>query len=222
MLDTLMSIVAPHHCCGCGFEGTLLCENCKYDIISEPYSACVACAKGLAGPKGICSSCTVPYKRAWCIAPRQDSVQKLIDAYKFMNAKAAYGPIADLLDAHIPLLPENCVLVPVPTIGSHIRQRGFDHTLLMARRFGRQRHLPVANHLRRRTNTMQRGARSRQRTEQAKRAFECRTTLDPYAIYLLIDDVITTGATVKYAAQALMDAGATKVWVAAISRQPLD
>jgi predicted amidophosphoribosyltransferase len=41
------------------------------------------------------------------------------------------------------------------------------------------------------------------------------------ACYLLVDDVVTTGATIKYAAKALKDAGAGDVWVAAIARQPL-
>jgi len=69
---------------------------------------------------------------------------------------------------------------------------------------------------------MQRGAGRRTRTEQAKKAFQCATSLDPKAIYILVDDVITTGATVKYAAKTLLDAGASTVWVASISRQPLD
>ncbi|MET0980124.1 MAG: phosphoribosyltransferase family protein [Candidatus Saccharimonadales bacterium] len=39
---------------------------------------------------------------------------------------------------------------------------------------------------------------------------------------MLIDDVVTTGATIKYAAESLRQAGATQIWVAVIARQPLD
>lgn len=222
MLDTLLSFTAPHHCSGCGLAGTLLCDNCKYDIISEPFSACVACGEGLGGRNGLCGDCKLPYKRAWCVAPRQEHLERLIDSFKFTYARSAYDPLAGLLDSYLPDLPRNVRIVPVPTINSHIRQRGYDHTLLIARRLGRLRKLAVDTSLRRQTSTMQRGVGARKRTEQAKKAFKCPTPADPEAIYLLIDDVITTGATVKYAAQTLIDAGAKTVWVASISRQPLD
>ncbi len=222
MIDSLLSIVAPHHCCGCGFEGTILCENCKYDIISEPFSACVACGVGMVGATGLCKGCHVPYDRAWCVSVRQDYLKRLISDFKFMNAKAAYEPLADLLHEYLPELPASTRIVPVPTISSHIRQRGYDHTLLISRRLARLRGLPVDTSLQRATNTMQQGAGRRQRTEQAKKAFACSTPLDPDVIYLLVDDVVTTGATVKFAAQTLVDAGARAVWVASISRQPLD
>jgi ComF family protein len=156
------------------------------------------------------------------VADRRDHLQRLIGNYKFTNARAAHRPLAELLDTNLPELPENTVIVPVPTVSSHIRERGYDHMLLIARRLSRLRRLPISTRLQRATSTKQRAAGRRQRTEQAKVAFICRDQLDPDLTYLLIDDVITTGATVKYAAQALLNAGAVNVWVASISRQPLD
>lgn len=222
MLDTILSVIAPHHCSGCGETGSLLCDNCKYDIIQEPYVSCVACGGGIVVRGGLCGSCNLPYERAWCVAPRQDQLEHLINAFKFENTKEAYKPLADLLDAHLPELPVNTRIVPVPTIPSHVRQRGYDHTLLIARRFGKLRQLAVTTSLRRQTSTMQRGASKRQRATQAKQAFACPTRLDSTATYLLLDDVMTTGATMKYAAKALRDAGAQNVWVVSISRQTLD
>lgn len=222
MIDTLLSYIAPHHCSGCGESGTLLCHNCKYDIISEPYSACIACSTAIAGKQGLCKKCVVPYERAWCVAPRHDVLQRLIDDYKFANVKAASVPLASLLHEQLPELPVNVNVVPVPTISSHIRQRGYDHTLLVARRFAKQRHLTISTPLQRATSTMQRGANKRDRTKQAQSAFMCSESLDPKAIYLLLDDVVTTGATVKFATKTLIDAGAQTVWVVSISRQPLD
>ncbi|MNH40046.1 DNA utilization protein GntX [compost metagenome] len=67
--------------------------------------------------------------------------------------------------------------------------------------------------------TKQRDANRAVRAAQAKRAFKARSSTDSHC-YLLIDDVVTTGATIKYAAKALRDAGAKDVWVAAIARQP--
>lgn len=93
---------------------------------------------------------------------------------------------------------------------------------LIARHFARQRNLPFVATLQRRTNTKQRAASARQRTTNAKEAFAVHKKPDPEKIYLLIDDVVTTGATIKYATKTLLDAGAMTVWVASISRQPLD
>lgn len=222
MIDTLLSFVAPHHCSGCDISGTLLCDNCKYDIISEPYSACGTCGRSIAGKNGLCRKCHVPYTRIWCVSDRRDQLQRLIGNYKFTNTRAAYRPLADLLHDYLPELPENTVIVPVPTVGSHIRQRGYDHMLLIAQRFGSRRHLPVDTSLRRITTTKQRSASAKQRVINAKAAFACPKPLDPDAIYLRIDDVITTGATVEYATKALQAAGANTVWVASVSRQPVD
>lgn len=222
MLDTLLSFAAPHRCSGCGISGTLLCDNCKYDIISEPFVGCVSCGLGLIGRNGICGKCKVPYTRAWCVSDRRDQLRRLIDGYKFSNTKAADRPLADLLHSYLPELPQNTVIVPVPTVNSHIRQRGYDHMLLVAKRLGRLRGLRVDTSLQRVTTSVQRLASARQRAAQAKVAFACAKPLDPDAIYMLVDDVITTGSTVKYAAKTLLDAGAGEVWVVSISRQTLD
>jgi predicted amidophosphoribosyltransferase len=72
------------------------------------------------------------------------------------------------------------------------------------------------------TSTKQRQATKTQRIEQAKAAFAVKIAIDPDVPYLLIDDVVTTGATMQYAAQQLKDNGAREIWVAAIARQPLD
>ena len=222
MIDRLLSTIAPHHCFGCGNVGTILCEGCKYDIVTEPFLTCVSCGKLASLSSGLCFDCQMPYERAWCVADRRDHLEQLIDAYKFKNTKAAYEPLADLLHSRLPDLPPYTVVIPIPTVNSHIRQRGYDHMLLIARQLGRLRRLPVDTSLTRATNTTQRGAGARERSAQAKFAFTCDRKLDPQALYLLVDDVITSGATVKYAAQTLRDAGATRVWVASVSRQPLD
>lgn len=222
MIDMLMAFVAPHHCSGCGINGSLLCDDCKYNIISEPFLHCVACGRLTAGVQGICISCTVNYQRAWCVSERRDYLQRLIGNYKFTNARAAHKSLADLLHGALPVLPENTIIVPVPTVRSHIRQRGYDHVFLIARRFANLRGHKLHSGLLRQTTTKQRSASRAQRIQQAKQAFTHPAKLDPSCIYLIIDDVVTTGATMNYAAKTLRDAGAEAVWIASISRQPLD
>lgn len=170
----------------------------------------------------LCNAHADLIEHGWYVASRTGPLETLIDAYKFENAKAAYRPLADLLMARLPDLPKETVIVPIPTISHHIRQRGYDHVQLVARELGTQLGLTVRPCLRRMTATKQRDASRRQRELQAKRAFVARDGLHPDTSYLLVDDIATTGATLRYAAQALRDVGARRIWVAAIARQPLD
>ena len=221
MIDTLLSIVAPHHCCGCGKSGSLLCPNCKYNITSETKNVCLACGRPSFRP-GVCNTCKVPYSQAWFVGERKDVLQRLVGLYKFERAKSADKDLAGLLDDILPQLPENTMIVPIPTVPAHVRERGYDHTLLLAKRLGRIRRLPVAKILVRNTNTMQRHATAAARGLQAKIAFRVVGKVDENINYLIVDDVVTTGATVRYAAKVLKDAGATQVWVAVLARQTLD
>lgn len=220
MIDTLLSLAAPHPCCSCGVIGRILCDHCKYDIVNESYSACLIC--GVATDvKGVCVMCKTPYCRAWCVGERVDVLQRLIGMYKFQSVAEAGTVMGELLLETLPELPSEVIVIPVPTVRSHVRERGFDHTLVVAKYIAKKRRLRVSTSLRRQTATKQRDASRSQRIRQAKDAFTVRGTVRPVP-YLLIDDVVTTGATVRFASQALVDAGASEVWVAAVARQPLD
>ena len=222
MIDSILSLIAPHYCCGCQKIGVLLCVECKYNITSEPFGGCINCAKPFSAQTGVCGRCKTPYSRAWCVGQRKDELETLLNAYKFENARATYKTLADLLDAVLPQLPSSTIIVPVPTIPSHVRQRGYDHTALIARELARRRSLPYSSCVVRVTNSVQRGRGRRERVTQAKQAFSCRSNQVKAETYLLVDDVVTTGSTMRYAARALIKAGARDVWVASISRQPLD
>ena len=95
------------------------------------------------------------YSRAWCVGERKDALQRLIGLYKFERVRSAYLVLGDLLVAVLPDLPDDVVVVPVPTVPSHIRQRVYDHTLLLARRLARSKHLKLSKVLIRATDTMQ-------------------------------------------------------------------
>lgn len=218
MIDRALDFIAPHPCFECGKLGSPLCSNCKFNIVSESFVACIICGRA-GGKNGICISCRAPYSRAWCVGERSDVLLRLIDAYKFERAKACYVTIADLLAGCLPDLPPNTIVVPIPTITSHIRQRGYDHTLLLSRRIARLKNLNHATVLVRKTSTKQRGASRRERIAQAKQAFRLRSPVALDSPYLIVDDIITTGSTLKYAAQLLHEAGATEIWVAVVARQ---
>ena len=164
----------------------------------------------------------MPYKRVWVVGERKGVLQRLIGLYKFERAKSAYKILGDLVLSSLPELPLNTVIVPVPTVSSHIRERGYDHMLLIAKYVAKKRGLECKQLLLRKTNTKQRQTGAKKRLEQARQAFVAKTNIDQEVPYLLLDDVITTGATIKYASQALLDFGAKQVWVAAIARQTID
>lgn len=221
MIDTLFSYLAPHPCCSCGKLGSLLCDNCKYNIISEISTSCIICGV-ISSRNGICSTCTASYSKAWHVGERSGELKQLIDGFKFENKKETFKVLGDLLDAAIPDLPKETIIVAIPTTSSHIRIRGYDHALLIGRHFAARRGLTFRPLLKRQTNTMQRNASRKERIVQARSAFRVVDRLSGRVPYLLIDGITTTGATLHFAAKALRDAGASAVWVATIARQPLD
>ena len=220
MARVLPDLLAPHYCASCGDVGALLCEHCKYDIINDPYDRCVVCGRPVATAANLCTRCHPPYSRAWCVGERAEALKSLMNVYKFDRARAGYWALADLLDATLPLLPPETVVVSVPTIAPHLRRRGYDHAWLVAKQFARLRHLTATQPLVRQTHVSQTGASRAQRIAQAKTAFACRPLNG--GRYLLVDDVYTTGATLQWAAHTLLEAGATEVWVAVLSRQSLE
>ncbi|MEO8911893.1 MAG: phosphoribosyltransferase family protein [Candidatus Saccharimonas sp.] len=147
-------------------------------------------------------------------------MKRLIDAYKFERVRAAHQALAGLLNETLPQLPADILIVPVPTIMPHVRVRGYAHVELVAKRLADIRGHRYAEVLVRRHNQPQRGALRQERIKRASLAFKSKQ-LDGQAC-LLVDDVFTTGSTLEYAARELKAAGASSVWVAVLSRQPLE
>ena len=198
-----------------------MCDSCKYNITSDRLDACLVCLRP-CGANGICSNCKVPYDRAWFVGLRHDTLQRLVGLYKFERVRSAYKVLGDLIIESLPQLPTDVIVVPVPTVRGHIRERGYDHATLLAKYISGKMGLKLARPLIRATNTKQRQASASKRKVQASEAFVVSGNIDKARPYLLIDDVMTTGATLKYASRALKQAGASQVWVAVIARQTLN
>lgn len=217
MIDRLLSFTAPHHCYGCDKIGTSICDHCKNDIVTGANTTCIGCGL-LVVKNGLCSRCNGLYDRGWVVASYEGIIERAIKGYKFNSERSLSNEFSELLYATLPTLPKTVLIIPVPTVPAHVRERGFDHTERIAKRLARRTGVRYATLLYRRMTTKQRGASRKVRIEQAKQAFGVKGYVDPCAIYLLLDDVVTTGSTIKYAAKALRDAGATTIWVAALAR----
>lgn len=221
MIDTILSLVAPHSCCGCGEVGIELCEGCKHNIIEEGFSVCVGCIRPTHGDN-LCSACKeFPFTAFWCAGWRQTELKNLLDRYKFEALRSAGAPLVELLDAVVPSLPDGTVVTVVPTAPGHSRERGFDHMGLVGRAFAKRRGLSFQQMLRRTSSETQHFKSKRERLEAAKKTFELTTDSVPRSI-LLLDDILTTGATMRVNAALLKNAGVESLYGAIIARQPLD
>jgi len=116
--------------------------------------------------------------------------------------------------------PGGAVIIPIPTSRPHIRQRGFDHTALLARHLAKLKSCQTSPILTRRTNSTQFGSTRTQRLAQAQEAFSCQPRLNPKTHYILLDDIYTSGASIHAAADLLRTSGARKISVIIIARQP--
>lgn len=215
MLEGLISLLAPHYCINCRRIGSKLCDNCKNNIEFRPLANCVQCGSRLEQQN--CRVCQLPYDYIAACTVREGLVQQLIDDFKFHGARAAAGPLAAMLAEQLAYFPDKVVVTHVPTAAAHVRQRGYDHAALLAKQVARRRRLQYQPLLERQRTARQVGASRQMRQQQAHHLYSSLQSLDKQTTYVLVDDIVTTGATVRYAAQALRAAGATKIAVIAVA-----
>lgn len=144
---------------------------------------------------------------------RDEAIGKLVHDYKYNSTRAIKNVLADLAEQVLPYIDGEVSVVPLPTIEKHIRERGFDHISLLARAIAKKRGWQVKNLLVRAKNTVQVGAGMTARIMQAVSAYEFSGSVDPLRTYVLVDDVWTTGSSMKAAIKKLQQAGASKIIV---------
>lgn len=151
-------------------------------------------------------------KHVWVRTEYTDVSSKLVLAYKFERARAAYQPLARVMVEALPFLPSDTVIMSVPTTTSRVRERGYDHAHLIARDIATRTGLLRVRPVIRMGQVHQFGASGAQRRKQLENAF---VVMKPQAIVgkkvLLVDDVVTTGATLETLAKTLKRAGATQI-----------
>lgn len=208
MLEAIIRVLAPHYCLGCGREDTLLCEFCRLSVLHTIPSRCYRC-KALTTDAAVCKKCRAegPLRHIWASCEYEDLPKQLIHKLKFERAKAAYKPIAMQIHDTLPMLA-GVSISHVPTATSRVRQRGYDQSLLVARELARLRSLPHRSLLLRRGQQRQVGAERSVRAAQAQDFFTTKKQREPLPAHvLLVDDVLTTGATLQAAARCLKRAG---------------
>lgn len=209
IIDICISIIAPHHCIGCGLEGALLCRSCDLTG-AAPLSRCYRCHR-LTESFQTCRSCrsSTPLASISAARTHEGLQRELVKSLKFNGAQSASYLMASKMS---PLIHEDSVLIPLPTVASRARHRGYDQTRLLTRDLTRITKCPSIYALSRIGKQHQVGARRQQRLIQLQQAFIVRSSTSVRGLHIvLIDDVSTTGATLEAAAKVLKQAGAKRI-----------
>jgi len=196
MLDALLDLVLPRRCDGCRTTGGALCAACRAVLAASPL--------GFVRP----SPCPPGLPPVSAFAAYDGPVKHLLLAHKErgrLRLSAVLG--AALAEAAAVLEPGPVVLCPVPSAASAVRQRGYDHALRLARAAAQARDLPVRRLLlpARRTAD-QSGLSIAARAANMGGALRASEAVAAGRV-LLVDDVMTTGATLVEATRALSVAG---------------
>lgn len=219
----LLDLLAPHSCRGCGRLGNVLCDCCKNNIVKNTKNYCPNCKK--ENPTGNCKNCK-DLPPTFVVGIRDEIIGNLISDFKFHSVHALALPLAKILNEILPNLNEMVSIVPLPTINQHIRKRGLDHTLLIAKKLAKLRgkNYRIEKVLIRNNNSVQVGSNAKIREEQAIKAYTIKpkTKINPDKTYLLLDDVWTTGASMKAALKKLREAGAKKIVIVLLAVNRLD
>lgn len=203
LLDALVDIVLPRCCVGCGGEFGPLCPGCTPD---GPRAGDLAGVVAYAGYEG--------------------ALRAALLAYKERGRRDLAGPLGELLARAVAAAIDArrgppAVLVPVPSARSAAAARGGDHLLRLARRAARSSGLRVAP----RTLVLARRVRDSAGLGVAERAHNLAgamraTAPASVATALLVDDIVTTGATLREARRALEVAGWTVAGSAVVAATP--
>jgi competence protein ComFC len=197
----------------------------------EPLAAeyfCIQCRAPFrtAAPldeKGLCGLCrrgVLGFDAAYSFGFYEDELRELIHLFKYGRIQTLSKPLGRLLALALPRDRAFDVIVPMPLHWRKRWQRGFNQSELLAREIGRRSNVPVQNVLRRaRFTSAQAGLTNAKRRLNVSGAFRARkkNSLAGKQV-LLVDDVMTTGASAASCARALKLAGARQVTLLTLAR----
>jgi ComF family protein len=213
LLERLISSVAPHRCIKCGGEGSVLCAWCLPDSMPPLPSRCYNC-RAITDNSRVCTKCrpTSRLGHVWVRTSYEDNAKRLIHNFKFERVQDSASVIAQLMAEPVPYLDRSTIVTHVPTATTRVRQRGYDHAKLIAKELAQGLGLPYRPLLIRIGQTRQVGAKRSLRLQQLRDSFEIVGSKSIHGAHiLLVDDIITTGATLESAAVWLKKAGAKTV-----------
>ncbi|MCB9394838.1 MAG: ComF family protein [Acidimicrobiaceae bacterium] len=193
-------LVLPHRCAGCQQLGPVVCDACRFALGTSPATIV---------PGGIAAALTF-----------DGVVRTVVHGLKYRNRRAAARVLAAITVRRLgltgPGAPRVDLVTWAPTGPARIRHRGYDQAELLARSIAAELGVPCRRLLYRVHGPAQSGRGRAERLHGP--AFRARGGRGPRV--LLVDDVVTTGATLMAAGRALSDAGIPEVRLIAVAATP--
>lgn len=227
---SILDLIFPKRCVSCGKLGQYICATCRHNVrpIAVNESICPVCERlaidGVTHPR-----CRSRYGLDGLIAffhydgPIRHAVKSL-----------KYRHVSDLASEFVSLIPEvllsqihdvlgerNAKVVPVPLHVTRFRARGYNQADVLGRILAQRLHLPIYTDILYRTRATSPQVETKSRNARLRnmdKAFACKDVDIRGAEILLFDDVFTTGATMRSAANVLKRHGARFVWAVTMAR----
>lgn len=206
MKSAVVETLYPKVCPGCGQRGTWLCSRCESTVPTLSAHICDRCGSPSRSPCLSCRDLDPLIQRARTTYPYMGWVAEAIRRFKYDEEFDRGEDLGARLAATLEHFDGIDALVPVPLHRSKLNARGYNQSQLLAERASAMLDVPVQPVLRRRRATMpQVSLRESERRRNVEEAFEVDPAwvVQPDRVYVLIDDVRTTGATLGACARAL-------------------
>ena len=231
LVSELLALAFPPACAACGDlmeEDAPFCPSCALATEPVPVPGCSRCGEPVeeAGPCARCRFRPPAFLAAHAAFVHTGPLARAIHRFKYEGHSALALPLARALAAEAGPWLEGLrrrdsppALVPIPLHRGRLLRRGYDQAGLLSRALSHATGLPLRSALLRRVRPTRRqvGLTEAQRTENLHQAFAVTAPL-PASPLLLVDDVLTTGATAQAASDALRAAGARAVYVLTLAR----
>ena len=212
-----MDLLLPPACSRCGRYGAVLCLRCIQDLRTPTRDV----DRFLAADAGVVIGDALEV--AVAAFAYRGSLKRALAGLKYGSAARIARPLAGRAVAslaRLTALAPNGQLVPVPVHADRLRQRGYNQATLLARELSRELSLPLADVLQRKRATTQQHRLDRTaRLRNLRDAFAVKPGRDPPRVAILVDDILTTSATLEACAAVLRAAGAERVLGFAIARE---
>jgi len=218
----LGEFLLPGSCLMCSATdgGDLLCPACAADLPDAPENACPQCGEATTHGErcGACLMAAPHFASTRALLRYEFPADRLIQALKYGHQLAVGAWLGERLAGKLGELP--CDLtIPLPLYPARLRERGFNQSVEIARplaaKLGKPLTLDVL--VRTRPTRPQAELALKERAGNVRDAFECRQDLEGRSV-LLVDDVMTSGATLDECARVLRLHGAERVDVAVVAR----
>lgn len=211
-------------CGGTGHDGIDLCAACRVDLIRNT-SFCARCAVPMPTPSDLCGACQKhlpPWTAAWAPFTYAWPLDRLETRFKY-SSNLACGRVLSHLWSQCPAPPPlPAWIVPVPLHASRLRQRGYNQTMELARPLARTLRVPLVSDalIRSRDTSAQTTLDAKARKRNVRGAFVVNNEMDWPDHVVVLDDVMTTGATLAECSRVLLKAGVVRIDVWALARAP--